>query len=351
MKYTLSYLFLICIVAFLYVGCKKDNGDSEVVNSLFIGTVHSPSGVLINRAKITAGKYSTYSNKSGEFSLPVSEGTYNLTIQTGDGRIFKTVHSYWIGKDGVVNIAWDETGLNQQGNIAYLNGLYDNIQTLLDTMGYTFTEISIGDLSNYNLLTTYDMILMNCGALDFGFHMDSTKYSNLNYYLQNGGSVYISDFSVMFLTGDGFFKPVNQASDFAWRNPMHHNNNIGIQTTCSNPVVGGFIADSILCTHKTGPICQVQNATLNDSDFVALLGKSTINVKYDLDLWEVISSISSPFTPTVTDPVNYGCLAAKADLNGNYAGGKIYYTTFHNSIQGTVNSDTKDILRYILLNL
>jgi hypothetical protein len=351
MKKHFPLLFLFSAITFIYSSCKKDNSESPEVNSVITGQVHSPSGVLINHAHVVAGSYQTYTDSSGKFSLPVSEGIYTLKFFTGDGRIFKTSYQCWVNKNDSVHIAWDETGLNQNGNIAYLNGLYDNIQVLLDSMGYNFTEISIGDLSNYTVLTSYDMILMNCGALDFGFHMDSTKYSNLNYYIQNGGSVYISDFSVMFLTGDGYFKPTNQVSNFAWRNANHHNNNIGIQTTCSNPVVGGFIADSILCTHKTGPICQVPAAILNDSDFVSVLGKSTISIHYDLDSWEVISSISYPFSPTITDATNYGCLAAKADLNGNYAGGKIYYTTFHNNIQGTINNDTKQILQYVIMNL
>jgi len=82
-----------------------------------------------------------------------------------------------------------------------------------------------------------------------------------------------------------------------------------------------------------------------------LLGKDSIDIDYNLGAWERIGLLDAPFTSIINDPITNEPLAATTDFNGNYRGGKIFYTTFHNEAQGVISSDVQNILQYFILNL
>jgi hypothetical protein len=339
----------------LFYSCKKDKSTPSttipVADAKITGIVKSPNGQVIGAAKISAGTFNTVSDKNGAFTLKLKHGDYILTISTGGGSLFKTSVDVSIKEGQELSLDASQTVLLQVGALAYIPGFWDNIESIIvDSLGYNATAISVADLSNYSLLSGYDALFLNCGALEESYDtMDSLKYANLQKYLNNNGSIYASDYAVEFLTGDGNFKQAVHHTKMT-KEKMHGGNRSDTISTCINTFAGGFIADSSLCTSKTGPITMVQSAVILDTNIINLLGHNTIDIAYNLGNWEKINLFSSPFHQMISDST-YGALVVRSDPFSSRYGGLIFYTTFHNEAQSAISSDVEKILQYFILNL
>jgi hypothetical protein len=143
----------------------------------------------------------------------------------------------------------------------------------------------------------------------------------------------------------------------------------------------------------------VNQAEIVDTLIQAFLGKTHIDIEYDLGAWEVVKDITAPWEILIQDPV-YGPLAARMNIptaatvrnqldqgwvtichfppgnpanvqtitisvnalpahlaHGDYVGsclggaGTIFFTTFHNHVQGDVGPDVYQMLQYFIMNL
>src|SRR5690349_671945 len=99
MKKTTSYLnkavlILFTGIFFLFISCSKEEKNDPApasTTSKVSGTVTTPSGKKVPAATVKTGAYVTKTDNKGEFELALPAGDYELTIQTGEGRVFKTV--------------------------------------------------------------------------------------------------------------------------------------------------------------------------------------------------------------------------------------------------------------------
>lgn len=393
---------MVVALSMLFVSCQKDTDINDKVNFGYVkGTVYTPSGVPIPAANVFVDLngeiYFAKTDKNGYFYLKAPEGEQVLNLQGGDGSLFRSQYNISVKADEVLTIPDNSLKITQAVELAYIPGAYDQIETILiDSLGYSADMLSVTDLNNPSLLSTYGAIFLNCGKSGA---LDSTKYANLNDYVMNGGNLYASDYAVEYLTGDGYFL-MNMSQPF---NPSKHNDfvsNSGIKSGCTSPEVGGFIDDATLCTDKEGPSTMIYQAQIINTEIQAFLGKSTIDVEYDLGAWEVIKDLTAPWEILIQDPVTYGPLAARMNFptqastrnqldqgwvtichyppgnptnvqtitisvnalpahlaHGDYVGscvggsGTIYFTTFHNHVQGNVSNDIYQMMQYFILNL
>lgn len=354
-KQIIAFCILLTLTGVVFVSCKKDKDNNNTVPAteygVVTGKVHSPNNVVIASAKIISGEYSTISNTQGEFSLSLPVGFHKLIIQTGSGHVFKSEVDVQVNAHETISLDNAQSELKQVKQIAFIPGAYDRIETIIiDTLGYTATAITVSSLDNLNFMQSFGGIFLNCGV---NGNLDSLKYANLNNYVSGGGNLYASDWSVEFLTGDGFFRP--SASSFftnsASKNQTHEAA-YSTMSTCTSPLNGGFLPDSALCTAKFGPVTMVQNAHILDPDIINVLGKDSMDIYYDLNAWEVISLVNAPFTTIIEDTQSgLGSLAVSCDLNGTIPAGHITYTTFHNHPQGNISQDVKLVLQHFILNM
>lgn len=386
------------ILAFslLITSCKKDKDDNTPT-----GTTGTVSGKVIAANGTTpipnanvfidvAGEiYFTNSDIDGIFMLEAPTGTQVLNIQTGNGTIFRTQYTVTIEKDQTTTVPDGTLKLEQVANLAYITGYWDQIETvIIDSLGYTADELQMTDLDNLATLENYSGLFLNCGKPDA---MDSLKYANLKQFVLDGSSIYASDYAVEYLTGDGNAKFITS-----------HKNNNPPKTTCVGDA-GGFINDTTLCTDKVG-YTGTWAANVLASDLQAYLGTNTVDVTYDLSAWEAVQLYTSPWEVLIEDPVTWGPLAVRMTANGSNmktlklmdkgwitichippgnpsnahtitistsawpahqahgdyigscqgggsSGGNIYFTTFHNHVQGTISQDVQHMLEYFVLNL
>ncbi len=393
---------LILSLVFGFSSCQKDKDDPDGnLNYGYVkGTVYTPSGVKVPAANVFVDLegeiYIARTDKNGYFYLRVPEGEQTLNVQGGDGSIFRSQYSITVKADEVLAIPENYLKITQAVDLAYIPGAYDQIETILiDSLGYTADMLSISDLDNPATLANYAAIFLNCGKPGA---LDSAKYSHLEEYVLNGGNLYASDFAVEYLTGDGYYLSNLTQPYKPHQHGMVQTN--GEKIGCMTPEIGGFIDDATLCTDKEGPSTLLYQAEIVDTLIQAFLGKTHVDLEYDLGAWEVIKDLTIPWEVLIQDPVTYGPLAVRMNFptqasirgqldqgwvtichippgnpanahtitisvnalpahlaHGDYVGscaggaGTIYYTTFHNHVQGNIGPDMYQVLQFFIMNL
>jgi hypothetical protein len=398
-------LFSCVLIAFAVVlffsSCKKDkpDGNSDVPTGIIKGQVVAENGTTplpSVKVFVDAGCdiYIAMTNSQGYFILEAPAGDQVLNIQSGRGTIFRSQVNVNVVEKGVTDIPGGSVRLTQVANLAFIAGAYDRIETLIiDSLGYTATQLQLSDLSSLATLENYAAIFLNCGKPGA---LDSIQYDNLRDFVLGGGSLYASDFAVEYLTGDNQLfaaSPMISRHDFA---PQFVGNK-----TCY-PRTGGFIDDNELCTSKEGQVMMLTGAAIVPTDLQVYLGKTSVDIEYDLGGWEVIKVLSSDWDVLVQDNTNgYGPLAIRRAFNstskstkaqkeqgwvtichippgnpnnpititisinalpahlahGDYlgpcegTGGQILFTTFHNHPYGHADEDIMKLLEYFIINL
>ncbi len=389
-KKTLITLFYVTLSLTLFISCKKDTVTEPIALGTITGKIvaaNHTTAIKVATVFIYNGEqlYITHSDANGSFILEAPAGNRHLTIQTGDGSMFRTEMDVVVIEGQTTEISSQSITLNQVATLAYIAGTFDKIENILiDSMGYTATALTWNSLNTISSITPYDAVFINCTSESNMPIVTNAVDSNLANYVANGGSLYVSDWAVRCLVG----------KHLSSTNP------------CNIERAGGFIADSLLCVRKTGVSSSVLNALIVSTSLQAYLNQTSIHeIVYNLTSWEKINYLDANFWETmVTDPGGnpllirtnqysyplkgtfrvgsaanngYGLvcitgtggqhitLSVKASevpalLSGGAtsgicdnvnAAGRIYFTTFHNEPNGHIGADIRNILEYVILNL
>lgn len=392
---TKHYFFILLCVLTLLTNCSggdeapviTENNTAAVKTGKLTGKVISQNGTKpIGGASVFTfdDKYKIYyttSDSQGNFELDAPAGNRTIYIQTGNGTNFRTEISAVVKDNQTVNLSPDQTKLNQVAKIAYVKGTFDKIEDIVQTLGYTATEITNNDLANITTISQYDIIFLNCGSRSSTTNpaLYTAIDANLAIFVANGGSIYASDWDVAYLVG-------------------------GTTNTNNCALPGGFVPDSKLCSKNIGNSGNV-GATVTNAGLTSALGFNTFNLNYDLGSWQKIinydpaywevlvketssndalmirtnhfAATGIPVTPIgnapnttfvtvcVTLPGNIQISlsvpqavvpylvalgATVGPCSGSSNSGYIYYTTFHNHASGNIGN-AGVILQYVILNL
>ncbi|MEG0760027.1 hypothetical protein [Chryseobacterium sp.] len=386
-------LLLILILILSLGSCRSDSETSEnptaisVQNGKVSGKITSQNGSKsIGGATVFTfdDKYKifhTTSDADGNFVLEAPEGNHTIYIQTGNGSNFRTEAVANIKANQTINLDLTQTKLTQVAKIAYVKGTFDKIEDIIQTLGYTATEITNTDLANLTTLAQYDIVFLNCGSRKFSqfANLYPVIENNLAVFVANGGSIYASDWDVAYLLGGN-----------------DNTNN------CNLP--GGFIPDSKLCSKNIGTSGLVPG-TVSNASLATALGFNTLNLDFDLGSWQKITNYDANYwevlvketatndplmirtnhftdnslpnipignapnlnfvtvcitfsnnvqisvsVPQIAVPALLALGATLGSCSGSGNSGYIYYTAFHNHASGNIGS-AAGILQYVILNL
>ena len=399
-KKLLFGMILSLSVLMFFASCKKDDnpdGHGDVPTGIIKGRVLAENGTThLPSVKVFVDQgcdfHITTTNSQGYFILEAPAGSQVVNFQSGRGTIFRSQITVDIEENGITDIPGGNVKLLQVANLAYIPGAYDRIEAIIvDSLGYTADQLSINDLSSLTTLENYAAIFLNCGKPGT---LTAQMYDNLRDFVYGGGSLYASDYAVDYLIGD------NQL--YANAPQIDRNSYQGsFEKTC--PVrTGGFIDETELCTQKMGQALMLLGAEILPNDIQTYLGKTTIDIEYDLGAWEVIEVLSNDWEVLIEDNTyGYGPLAIRRGFNatqksmknqveqgwitichippgnpnnpititisinawpahqahGDYigacygTGGQILFTTFHNHPGHHATEDMMKILEYFIINL
>ncbi|WP_284651113.1 carboxypeptidase-like regulatory domain-containing protein [Flavobacterium terrisoli] len=383
-----KHLLILLLSVLTLASCSDDNNHSPIQKTgtlkgkvTTINTHKAVGGALVFAFDDNHNIYHTYTNATGDFTLDAPVGNRVLHIQTGDGSNFRTTIDVLVEENQTQQLEESALRLDQVANIAYVSGSYDSIEDIISSLGYQADAITFNQLSDYSIVSQYDVIFLNCGSISGSIASNAAVTNNLAAFVTNGGSLYASDWAVAYLIG-------------------------GDTNTSACDAPGGFISDTTLCSVDDGDSATlsafITNTALSDA-----IGISTLPIEYDLGSWQKIITVDETFwevlvretgtdqplmirtnhfsnpgmvgsrvgnsensewitichqpdenseTPiTITiDVADWPEHEAHGDslgsCSGNTMSGTIYYTTFHNHANGNIGN-TQFILEHVILNL
>ncbi len=241
------------------------------------------------------------------------------------------------------------------GKLAVTPPGYDDIGEVLQKLGFLAEEIEESSLATLSELQKYDAVYINCsGSID---SVSQEAAAAVRDYVKGGGVIYASDFAASVI-------------DAAFPDKINFYKGNAATGTSSDGTSAARI----------GTAGKVQ-AKVTDSGLVAVLGKKTIEINYDLGAWVVIDSVPSSTRVHMTGPasimdysvsmeklqnlqnLDFSNPQAVEELSKQFGGeasqtlqdkpyivtftegeGEVLYTTFHNEAQKT--EDTEDVLNW-----
>ena len=246
--------------------------------------------------------------------------------------------------------------------IAVVTGAGDRIEDLLTSLRLQFTVFR-GDsstwtteaepfLSDLNALKQYDLVFIDCAAakssgttIDLGPNAARIQ-QNLLAYVQQGGSVYGSDWALIFSLAAA---------------PT------GITFATSG---GAAVASPFNATVLKGYAPQTVSARVDDAGLAQFLGKATLSITFPKQTganslhWGLMASttgqvlvsaasvVTCPDTACATAGPNRSNVPLAVRVRKGQAGvrgGNVVYTSFHNVAQS--GTDVAQVLKYLVLNL
>ena len=243
-----------------------------------------------------------------------ANGTYTLANVPSGPQVIVVTRGAFQAKVNVnvqanQSVAAPKAQLVSTGRLAFVKGLFDSIESIVQgVLGNPIEEIQASQLGSSAVTSAYRMIFLNCGLDTDPLFNNPNVVTNLKAFLQNGGTIYASDW----------------AADYV------------------NKLFPGV-------TFELTGDAQSTTATIVDASLQAFLGKSTVSIVYDLGSWANL--LTTPANATVLLRANY--TAGGNQLTNRpiafslpQGAGRLVFTTFHNEVGAT--ADQIAVLRHFI---
>jgi len=303
-------LFLLVTLVF-FISCSEESptdptneeytGPYGTVSGKFSAPNGSPiPGVEVSIVSNYSNLTTVFTNVDGQFvhtKVPVG----NQTLKGVKGS-FSASYSVDVVEGQTTTIP--DVFMQPKNKLAFVSGAFDRIQDIIRELGYYPDSLDAFDLANSSVLNfnKYSALFLNCGMDEIS---DESTKNNLTNFLKAGGLIYASDWACSYveLLYPGKFSSLKEGDS------------------------QNVLADIV------------------DTQTQINLGKTQIDITYDLGVWAEIETLSSEFNIIVQgDYYSSGILKTDKPIavykeDGN---GVIVYTTFHNEANATI--DMKKIL-------
>ena len=404
----------IAILLTITAGCKKDENGDGLDEKILLGKVYAPDGttpiagatVYIPVSAKSTYKPSNYqtadceipfeahqasacTDAQGNFSLDISDvTTNNFTLKIWKGTFMKIVDINLGGSAGqnIGDVLLPANPDQGAGNFAVVTGSYDRMQDILAKLG-------MGELDDYNMLVpgtekfdlydgnstltyeypgfldlfendpltdaarinNYDIVFINCGN-DFEYILfeNTEKTAIIKNYVNNGGRLYVTDWSydfveqvfpefIDFFGSDEVAESEAEYSDEAEQG----NSDITTDATIHDSQLSSWL-DEVLCE---GGSCLNSNGTLHIAGF--------------LPAWALINgahpSKSSAVKIWISGSVEWYDSNTFADVQGtkpltvsfNYGLGRVLYSSYHTEEENPSSGfwPQERVLQYLIFQL
>jgi hypothetical protein len=295
---------------------------SQADGSFVIDGIPAPQSNLQVRAERGGFVYTW--DAVNVFPISQSPDGTNLTLDTGcqplapdDGR------SYLVVKGTFDKI---EQVLGRMGlqNVDLKEGVPQNIQD----------RWSVEAFGNYDELASYDAVFVNCGIseVDLVEGLQGSVRANLKRYVQEGGSLYVSDWA---------YDLVEQV----W------------------PEKVNFLGDDLVNSSAEFGDDGTYSSEVMDAGLAEYVGASSVDIGFSFGSFAIVSQVAEGVQTFLKADINYrvnGGVSSLPDTPvtvGFQDGlGKVIFTSFHQESDTDGNTETLDgpedlVLRYLIFSL
>ncbi len=324
----------------------------EPENGSISGRVCSPDGsewladamaytnIYNHKGKIQDVRVS-YSDRDGYWFLDDLSPNREYAVYLQHGSEVLGREDVWVGDGEAIKLkepsCFDPVSLN----IALITGSYDDIHLVLQNMGFAnYTLIDGSDsgvledfLTDPANLAQFDILFFNGGhheqdifyTTNVGNHVPEAVVQNLQEFVSAGGSVYASDWSY-------------DVIEAAW------------------PEAIDFLGDDKQPNAAQLGEYDLIKAKVTDEYLSQFLGKTDVNIEYDLPVWPPITSVEGYVSIHLTGTVRYRegtstYTLASVPLLVTFAGGegRVGFATFR--VAANHDADMVLLLQYMMHEL
>jgi hypothetical protein len=300
-----------------------------------VGSVCTPDGAAgISGADVwilleDGERMETHTDSNGDWELnDVPPGNYVVHVQAG---VFGRSHHVTLEGGETFTIPAGECELQEtETKIAVVSGSYDDVGTVLLDVGIPSEQITTYDgfswvqelFGDINVLRTFDIVFINCGASEFEYVTDTTIQANLRQYISEGGRLNASDWAY-----DVIESTFPTYIDF-------HNDDL----TRDSAQVGSE---------------QVQSGSIIDSDLSGALGFSNVTLNYPLGAWAIATGASADVNVYIRAPAETFDFETLPNvphtMSFRVGDGRVTYSSFHQ--EPGINVQQEQILHYLMFML
>ena len=269
---------------------------------------------------------SSLTDSDGRFSLmSLPPGTHEVMVTKGS---FSTLFEVEL-EPGEVLVMDEPSCLERDNiNIAVVTGEYDDIGEILTNLTLSFDSydgVSSTDyltlLGDPTLMSEYDIIFLNCGIEWSWINQQTQIASNITAYVDQGGSLYASDWAYYFV-------------ESAYPDLLDFHGDDATVGEAFHGAPGSFTASVV------------------DTNMQGLLGSNTASIWFNYNAWAVAQSAGVDAKVLVKGDMSLedGTVISESPLSVRLKGGdRVIYTAFHNEPQTTIDMDL--LLLEIILSL
>jgi len=309
---TIRYLLLLMLIQLVFFSCTKEENPVQQSQTVYNG----PYGTVIGKftaangnglAGVEVSIVSNYTNLTNVTTNNNGEYTHP-GVPVGD-QVIKGIKGNF---SATINVTVTEGQITNAlvvtllpvGKLGFVYGVFDDIQSIIRELGYSPDSLTTDDLKNPNEVNfnNYSAIFLNCGMYELD---DQALINNLINFVSAGGLIYASDWASYYV--EKMF-----------------------------PGKISFLREGDE---------QVITATIVDESTRNNIGKTNIQINYDLFAWAEIVSVNNEFVVLIRgDYYSSGVLKTNLPLTVYKTEGQglVVYTTFHN--EANVTSDMKLLL-------
>jgi hypothetical protein len=255
----------------------------------------------------TNGAYTLTGVPAGPQIVHIEKGSFSSTVDVV------------VPEGGVYTVPEAECSLEAPDvQVAVVTGDWDRVQDVLANIGVDAANVDLYEgsgawaselLENYELLSTYDIVFLNCGLSDSGFRVSNEAFvnvaarDNLKQFVTEGGSVYASDWAYAIV-------------ERAWSDSVD------------------FVGDDNgLGSSKQGATSTAIPGTIVDAQLAAAMGDADIELHYPLPSWVPMEAVAQGVTVYISGaaPLNDGTTRPDVPhtVGFNAGAGRVIYTSFH----------------------
>jgi hypothetical protein len=293
--------------------------------------VERPDGSRSQATTDADGHYTLTGVPAGAQVVNIEKGSFHSTVDVT------------VTADQTTTVPDDQCAiLSPTVKVAVVTGQYDHVEQVLSDLGIqnanvdTYDGTSFGSpwitglLDDFATLSTYDIVFLNCGLNDSRIvsFPDQTAINNLKQFVQNGGSVYASDWAYTVV-------------ETAWPDKI----DFARTDTDFSPLAAN--------SPKFGTPVNGLAATIVDANLATGMGTSSISLDYQLGEWVAMQAVASGVTVYITGdaPLEDGSNLTDVPhtVGFNVGAGRVLYTSFHQ--EPGVNQNQERVLQLLMFEL